>query len=440
MMSLLRVLFLVMLLAPMVSVAASPDDGAAQHHVLAQRLPEALVELRGSLERLYATAGTGAVLRDLRARSEAGQDLEPLRRLVRAQVPGGVEKVPVVVHSQALPRVAYANRLLRASGIDFIQYDPQVDDTLPPPELPAESDAKVYKRWKISRSIILPILGFATALAQGGMVGGIEAPTLARGLAGFGLELQFSLLNHKWVKLWRQDTSLLNFRLKELPGAEASRLRERLNGLVRGTNKLLDKMSFVTRAHAWSYVINWAYTVVLYGSGVLGQMIAGQPGAHFDVLQLVMDSWLLNTAFYVSFGLSQIALTNFSMRSEISELLRFQIETVALKWNSVWRMVSLVPGLNSLGMAMQWGFTAAIAAPLLIKLAGANAYAEATAARFQANQRDEGESSAKPRTQGICAGFLGAVYGATPFRTGENIWQAARRWGGDVVAALRRLI
>jgi hypothetical protein len=429
-----------MLLVALLGSLIAPLSFAGDHHPYRDRLPDKLTELRGSLETLYATAGTGAVLRDLRARAEAGQDMEPLRQLVRAKAEGGVERIPVHVHPHALSRVEYANRMLVTSGIDFIRYEAVLDSTVPAPELPAETDAQSYKRWKRTRSVVLPILGFASAVAQGAVNGAIDAGALAQGFALFGLELQFSLFNHHWLKVWRQDTPLLNFRLKEFPEAEANRLKVRLNSLIASTNAALDKVSFVTRAHAWSYLINWGYTVILYGSGVLGHMIAGDAGAHFDVLSLIMDSWVLNTAFYVSFGLSQIALTNFSMRNEISELLRFQIETTALKWNSVWRIVSLVPGLSGLGLAMQLGFTGAIAAPLLMKLAGANAYAQGTAARFRVNNHDIGTPPAPLEPQGLCARFLGGVYAATPFRTGENIWRAVRRWGGDAVAAIRRLL
>lgn len=417
-------MILSLLLAISLSVHAAEPPSPADVGAAAE-------DLRSTLEAVMTAQGGGSVARLLRERAEGGLDLAPLRRQVLAANGHEPLTIDVPVHPTAKGRVVFANRMLRDSGVDFFVYRAVEDDGLLPQETPGPGDEKSYRRWRATRAIVLPLMGFAATLAEAAQGGGFEAVTaaaLASAFAVVGLEVQFSLFSNQWVKLWKQDTPLIPWRIaRPFAEAETSRLKQRLNGLVDGVNGAL---GVVTRAHAWNFTINWAYTLIVYGAGVVGSYVAGHPDLSFPFMKVLVGS----SVFYASFGLFQTAMASAASRGEVSELLRYQIESVALKWNSLWRMVSLVPGLEGVGLALQTVFIGLVTVPTMARLKGADAYARETARLFGRNGGVEGAAA------GRCERLLAASFEATPLRRGARIWETLKGMGRAAARAVGRLV
>src|SRR5690606_12614127 len=88
---------------------------------------------------------------------------------------------------------------------------------------------------------------------------------------------------------------------------------------------------------------------------------------------------IINMGVFVSYGIPQVALGHSFKRGEISELLRYQVETILEAWSDFWRLASLAPRFRFLGNLMLYGAGALIAVPFLMKNAGADDYARHTA-------------------------------------------------------------
>ena len=348
-----------------------------------QKLPtvqQSAAELKRELDQTLKQYGTQTLSTFLRQQAEAGLNLGPLRQYFFKKNHGSVEVIDVRIPVNAQRMITFANQQLSLSGIDFIQFNGIVDPSLPPLTQPLPDQAAAYKEWVHARATIFPLMGFAVTLFEAGL-GRLQASTgelaasLARAFTVLGLEVQFSAFSAQWNKLWVQDQSLIPWRFNEQTRDFA--------GTAHLLNRFLDSIRGVTRAHVWNYLVNWGYTLLLYGVGVVALRRFGvaPPG----IAQMIRSSWVTNTGGYMAFGLTQVMLGKSFARGEISELLRYQLETLAVGWGGFWRAVATVPGLSSVGNTMLYSFGLLVTAPLFVKTYNASAYARKTGKLFEAN-------------------------------------------------------
>ena len=389
-------------------------------------------EFRSSLESIVNAQGGGSVARYLREQADGGVDLSALRAQVLAQNGGAPQPIPVPVHPKAVGNVVFANRMLRESGIDFFVYEALEDKSLLPPSEVEPTEVQNYRRWRGARTVIQPFMGFSATLIQAWTGGGLDAVTaavLAQGFAVMALEAQFSIFSSQWAKLWEKDKPLIPWRIaRPFAEAEEGRLKAKLNRLVDMVN---GAAGVVKQSHAWNFAINWAYTLIVYGAGVVGSYIGGHPDVSFPFMSVLVGS----TVFYAAFGLFQTAITSTStrVRGEVSEILRYQTETASLMFLSLMRMVSLVPGLESVAMGVQALYFAVITVPVLARLKGSDAFARETARIFARN------GGGVTGTAGFCERVLARVFELTPLRQRTTMGAMMTDLAGAARRAVGRL-
>jgi hypothetical protein len=310
----------------------------------------------------------------------------------------------VAIHPTTQSYVTYANSQLYKMGIDFIRYQGVEDLSLPPMNAPLPNETKQALHWKIARSIITPSMGFLATLLMDHQLGATADlaqdlfsgttlenlsinPQLQKDLI---IEQQFNWFTNSWARLW-QDDRLLNIKIKlgqlaQLPpnrhfNRTVNQLTTTLNRIASTIQSgadykkdpahsmsLNDFLGQLTYSHLWSYLVNWGYAATLYSIGVYAGQQLGLTQESWSVLDLVMRSGVMTSAFYLAFGLDQVILAQLTSRGEITPLLRQKAESTAGFWNNFWRVTSAVPGLYSLGIGMQLAWGALVTAPLYWKL------------------------------------------------------------------------
>ncbi len=377
-----------------------------------EQADELALQLRDILE----TQGSQAMSRYLRLRADQGLRLTPLRRLFYANNGYKHEELSVTIPPGGEAMVRFANEQLTKSGVDFIQFKGIVDKTLPAMNQPAPSHVKLYGDWKIARDTTLPLIGFAVTIFEAGAnPANFELiASLVRSFTVLALDLQFRLFSTQWDRVFSQNKSLITWRWQTAS--------QKLHHLTRVANHLLDGTRGMTRAYVYSYIVNWGYSILLYSSQFLAARFLKprfpslqiEDVTDFSVLRMIQESWLVNTAYFLAFDLAQQALKTSANRGEMSETLRYQLDTVGAGWANFWRVVSFIPGMSKIGQIMLYSFGGIVTLPLVLKTYEAKDYARGTAHIFAEN---DGESMPiSPAAQAF-----GDVYDYLPLSRNETL-------------------
>ena len=369
------------------------------------------------LEQILKTQGTQAMSQYLRLRAVQGLKLSPLRELFYHKHGFSRQVIAVRIPPDGQAMIDFANQQLTESGVDFIQFKGIVDKNLPPLDHPAPSQEKLYKKWKFAKHTTLPLIGFAVTILEAGA----NAPmpqlvtSLARSFTVLALDLQFKIFRSRWTRVLSNRQGMLQWQLQTTS--------RKLQHLTKIANRLLDGTRGLASAYLYSYLVNWGYAILLYASRVVTlrflsskvHFLPLEPD-EFSIVNMIQESWLVNTAYFLAFGLTQNTLRTSLERGEISETLRYQLNTVAVAWANFWRIVSFIPGMTRIGQIMLYSFGAIVTVPLVIKTYEANDFARETAHIFAANEGDL--MTLSPTEQAF-----GDVYADIPFSRNESLSQ-----------------
>ncbi len=346
--------------------------------------------LRQEIHEIFQKRGTQALTQFLRDKAEAGLDLQPLREYFLKKNNGKIEFIDELIPEGGESFINFANAQLRLSGVDFIQFRGIVDKNL---RLDARSPAhqKLYQRWQKIRTFTIPYLGFGVALIQMSLGMIPSHAQLAASLAGavciLGLETQFAKFSSWWNRhFWSKDKPFIRLSWR-VTGEQRT-----LSKAAKLLNRLLDSTQRVTQAHAWIYLVNWIYALILSAASTVTLQVYGAAAPHFlaHFLNFLSNTFKTGSASFFSFALFQVLLGKAFARGEIAELLRYQLECLAVDWGTIWRDVAATggrqhPGRTKFGNLMLYSFAAFATAPLLLKTAMSGLYAKKTARIFTLN-------------------------------------------------------
>lgn len=358
--------------------------------------PEAALQLESltsQMKEILETHGIGEVREKLHSLAKEGFDLLSYREPI-LEANSGPLKIEVTIHPKSGRFVTYANEQLRKTGIDFIEYVPVFDEKATAPNDPLPTDAQADRAWQKVRGALIPMTGFLAVLWQQGALTDLSSfsfedkklyADLSVAMTVFMLEMQFALFSHKWAKLWQQDQNF-NLQFGMLP--DNAGISRSVNRIVKLLNKIsAATINRITPSHVYNFVVNWGYALTLYSVGVFAGQALGLTEHAWSVVELVSKSGVMTVAFYLAFGLDQVAMAQLAGRGEVSAHLRFKIETVAVFWNNFWRVASALPGLYALGLGMQLSWGALVTLPLYVKLARLEKMNEKTRDLFIANSK-----------------------------------------------------
>ncbi len=339
--------------------------------------------LEAQLEMVLQSEGTQALSRYLRLRARQGLKISALRDLFYHKDGLKPDVISTEIPSDGQDMIKFANQQLRESGIDFIQFKGVINKRLPRLERPLPSQTELYRRWEVARTTSMPLIGFAiTVLEAGANVSSAEIiASIVRAFTVLALDLQFRIFKSFWTKLQSNNAPLLARQIGITTG--------KFHRLIEVMNELLRSARGATKGYLDSYLIDWGYALLLYASQslTLHYIIPGYQ--EFSILKMINKSWLVNTAYFVAFGLLHNALKTSEDRGEISETLRYQIESVGAAWASFWRLVSLIPKMNVISQVMLYSFGAIVTVPFLVKTWSATDYANETAHIFASHEGEE---------------------------------------------------
>ncbi len=394
-----------------VSAAAIPRENTPSS------VEESARQLQSELTETLGRQGTQSLMLFLRQKAESGMALASLRHYFFDQNHGQPVIINEAIPEKAQPMIRFVNTQLRLSGVDFIQFRGVIDRTLKLNE-PLPSQARLYRKWVKFRTLTFPLLGAASGIFQAGVVQlsnsvAKTASAVAQALAVFGLEVNFSVFSKKWNILWSDEHPMIPYRVS-LPARDAS-------CVARLLGRLLDATRGVTRADMWNFLVNVAYTGVLISlsNAALGHFGISHPGAFASVGK----SLVIGSSGFLAFGLSQVALGKAFARGELSELLRFQLETLIVGWGAFWRNVGSAPHMGVVGTVMLYSLALIVTAPLLAKTFLAGRYAQKTARLFAVNDETarSGESPCSELLKMKNQDWLGDFYGLAPFSKQKQV-------------------
>lgn len=382
----------------------------------------------------YDRHGIDGVVTALSKRMDDGLNLSGLRGFILSQNGGSPLALETRIHPAEQKMLEFANEQLKKDGIDFIYYQPLLDAGAENPELPFKADETAFRRWRGARTAIIPLLGFVASLvgdnvlktlSQNGVAQKKAIESLARAAAGLGLELQFAYFSNWWFKhFWSKDQPIVPVS-KRLQDAQAhASTFER--GLQSVSQPLVSALRSIKLSHVYNYAVNFLYSGVLYGVTGLAALAAGDESFHFNVREIIGESFVLTNAFFLSWGLYQITLGTFFNRGSLSVLRRYQLETYGSIWNNFWRYMTLVPALPTValplidkplpfGIVMQlsWGVLATL--PLILKLRGARASGDALKYKLALQEfRNSASALPEPAAPSWCSRALTKLYGVLP--------------------------